>query len=117
MVTVLDDTFRRNVSQRVTPAVRDAYFKRYRRVLPGHVVHLATRDRQGRQVQEKIGVRRSLEGPHLEHAVRRVKRWMRGSRHRAGEQAPGHILIFMAAWHELDPKAFGVAMSTGGSTI
>ncbi len=59
-------------------------------------------DRQHRKVQQTTTVERVLEGRHLEHALKRARRWMRKPRGRA----PGHIAIFLAALHKVDPEGF-----------
>ncbi len=59
-------------------------------------------DRQRHRVQQQVSVPRVLEGRHLEHALRRARRWMRKPRGRA----PGHIAVFLAAFHKADPTGF-----------
>lgn len=59
-------------------------------------------DRQRRRTQRRVSVSRVLEGRHLEHALRRARRWMRKPRGRA----PGHIAVFLAAFHKADPVGF-----------
>ncbi len=59
-------------------------------------------DRQHRRAQHRVNVARVLEGRHLEHALRRARRWMRKPHGRA----PGHIAVFLAAFHKVDPAGF-----------
>ncbi len=83
-VTVVDDTLRATQGM----------------VVNGKVIFY--QDRQRRKVQHRVSVARVLEGRHLEHALRRARRWMRKPRGRA----PGHIAVFLAAFHKVDPAGF-----------
>ena len=75
----------------------------------GDTVELPVGERKfgHRQAQHTVRVERVLEGRHLEHALRRARRWMRRPR-RGG--APRHIALFLAALHRTDPAGFEEAM-------
>lgn len=111
-VTVLDDTMRRNSIVRITPDLRER-LRRQGRPVPNHMMWLPAKDKSGRQMQETITVERVLDGAHLEHAVRRAKRWIRSKRFRTPGKGgmPHHIAIFMAAFHKADPEGFKRAMA------
>lgn len=110
-VTVLDDTCKRNAIVRVTSDLRER-LRRQGRPVPNHIMWLPAKDQFGRQVQETVTIERVLDGAHLEHAVRRAKRWIRSKRFRIPGKGgmPHHIAIFMAAFHKADPKGFELAM-------
>lgn len=109
-VTIVDDTFRRNLMSPVTRATRDMYFEVHKKLLPDAVKMLPVVDRQGRKMQEKVQVRHHFEGARLRHAVTRAKRWMRSGRF-PGIRPPYHIALFLAAFHKADPKGFKNAMA------
>jgi uncharacterized protein YaiI (UPF0178 family) len=62
-------------------------------------------DRQRRKIQKTVNVDRVLEGRHLEHALRRARRWMRKPHGRA----PRHIAVFLAALHKTCPAEFAAS--------
>ena len=109
-VTIIDDTFRRNLMGPVTRETRDMYFKTHKKLLPDSVKMLPLVDRQGRKMQEKVLVKHVLEGRRLRHAITRAKRWMRSGKF-PGQPAPHHIALFLAAFHKADPKGFKNAMA------
>ena len=63
------------------------------------------RDRQRRKVQRRVDTARVLAGRHLEHALRRARRWMK----KPCGRAPRHIAVFLAALHKVDPEGFKAA--------
>ncbi len=109
-VTIKDDTLRRNAVIMVTPEIR-ANFARAGRPLANSVRFLPAIDRKGRKVQETVTVVRVLEGTHLDHALRRARRFMRSRRFRTrGNGVPRHLALFMAAFHKVDPEGFKEAV-------
>lgn len=88
-VTIIDDTLRRNRAE-----------------LDSLTGWQLMKDRHGKQIQDVIRVAKVLEGAHLEHAVKRARRWM-SKPGRGG--APRHIALFMAAFHKWDQKGFAEA--------
>ena len=64
-------------------------------------------DRQHRRVQRTVSVERMLEGRHLEHALRRARRWIRN---RSGESPSGQMAVFLAAFRKADPVGFEAAV-------
>lgn len=56
-------------------------------------------DRQHRRVQRQVIKDHVLEDRHLEHALRRARRWL--SKPRNG-RPPGHIAVFIAALKKVE---------------
>lgn len=115
-VTVVDDTLRANEIQVVTPQMCVDHLKKRGRPFPPGTRFLLVKDRQGRQVQRIVRVVHVYEGRHLEHAVRRAKRWMRGPRFSGSlTGAPRHINLAMAAFFKADPEGFRGAVNARAS--
>ncbi len=68
---------------------------------------LFVKDRQHRKIQDVTSIARVLEGRPLEHAIRRARRWLHRPRNR---RPPGHIALFLAAFHKADPAGFEAAV-------
>lgn len=64
-------------------------------------------DRQRRRLQDTVRVERVLEGRHLEHALKRARRWIRN---RSRECPPEQIAVFLAAFRKADPAGFAAAV-------
>ncbi len=109
-VMIVDDTFRRNGTHRMTLESRRLFFKKFGRLPQTWGDQVLSKDRQGRQMQETVKVLRIFEGAHLENAVRRAKRWMRSPRFRRTD-TPRHIALAMAAFHKADPEGFKRALT------
>lgn len=110
-VTIKDDTLRANGVMVITPQMRDEAAKAGRPI-PSNVRFLLAKDKQGRQIQKAVTVERVLEGEHLDHALRRARRYMRSRRfRRPGSGVPRHIALFMAALAKVDPEGFKRALA------
>lgn len=59
----------------------------------------------GKKVQETVVRDIVIEGEQLKYAIRRAKRWLRVPR-LENHNPPQHILVFMNAFKNADPKGF-----------
>ncbi len=64
-------------------------------------------DPQRRKVQQQISVPRVLADGHLEHALKRARRWIRNG---SGRLPSGQMRIFLAAFYKADPTGFEAAV-------
>jgi len=102
-VTVRDDSFRRN---RVVPLTDDLRktLQDSGAYVPLNMRYWPIQDKYGAQVQDKHAVDFVYKGKHLEHAVKRARRWM--TSHPGNMNAPTHIKRFMAVLQKVDPSGF-----------
>ncbi len=56
-------------------------------------------NRQYRRVQRQVVKDHLFEGRHLEHALRRARRWLRKPRR---GRPPGHIAVFLAVLRKVE---------------
>lgn len=101
-VEIVDDAFRRNVCTLVTSENKDDLATLLGRPFPVGTF-LPHRDDQRRQVQAVVKHIFVFEGAHLDHAIKRARRFIRSRR--LGN-APAHIARMLAAYHKHDPEAF-----------
>lgn len=105
-VTIIDDTFRRNVAMPITKEMRDEAARAGIPYPTGLKYVLVKTKINGRNVQkqEVVEQRITFEGRHLRTAVSRAKRWLRNRRNDGG--APRHIAHAIAAFQLADPLGF-----------
>lgn len=104
-VTVNDDRGCVNLVVEVTDEMRVTYAMAHGRPFPPGVNWVPQRDRQGRQMQEKVDRPVTYEGRGLQVAIKRAKRWMRSRGNRAGTP-PAHIVLALMAFLKADPQQF-----------
>lgn len=113
-VSIIDDSFCEVACKEVTQEDRDAHFKTHKKVMPASVKFIPYHNQSGQMIVQPRKVRFTYEGKHLEHAVKRARRWLCGSRgRREGRVAPAHIQRFMLAYAKADPKGFSEDLNNG----
>lgn len=102
-VEVNDDRGRQNLVIEVTDEMRVSYVMAHGHPFPPGVNFVPQRDRQGRQMQEKINRPVLYEGRGLRIAIKRAKRWIKSGK--VGTP-PAHIVLAMMAFFKADPQQF-----------
>ncbi len=107
MVTIIDDTGRRNCTHVVTTEMREQYFLIHSIHMLANIKKVLARNKCGHVIQEVDPIEHTFEGRYLELSIKRAKRWMRNQE----GSPPKHIALAMAAFHKVDPEAFKKLMN------
>jgi len=102
-VTVNDDRGRVNLVIEVTDEMRLSYAMAHGRPFPPGIDFVPQRDRQGRQMQEKVDRPVTYEGKGLQVAIKRARRWIKSGKRGT---PPAHIVLALMAFLKADPQQF-----------